>query len=199
MSGSRVIAFFDFDGTITTKDIFGDFIRYRLKNGLSKNRIIQCLPVMLLYTCRLITNSTAKKRVFSKLFKGTKEGDFKKWADYYSSNILPSYLRKSAIQQIEWHKAEGHEVFIVSANFDLILQPFASLNEVGVISTELEIFNGLLTGNFATPNCYGIEKVTRIKKLFDLEAYSSTYAYGDSNGDTDMLMLATNKFYRYFT
>jgi len=67
-----------------------------------------------------------------------------------------------------------------------------------IISTRLETKDGLLTGNFATPNCYGPEKVRRIREVVDLSAYQTVYAYGDSRGDREMLEIAHEKGYRVF-
>ena len=40
-----------------------------------------------------------------------------------------------------------------------------------LISTELEVKDGKLTGKFSTPNCNGKEKVRRIKEKYNLKLY----------------------------
>ena len=47
-------------------------------------------------------------------------------------------------------------------------------------------------------NCYGIEKVNRIKEEYDLDEFKNIYVYGNSKGDREMLNLGTHKFYKYF-
>ena len=47
-------------------------------------------------------------------------------------------------------------------------------------------------------NCYGIEKVNRINEVINLKEYLNIYAYGDSNGDKQMLKIATHAYYKYF-
>lgn len=50
-----------------------------------------------------------------------------------------------------------------------------------------KVRNSHLTGKFATPNCYGMEKVVRLKK--EIEDYSLT-VYGDSRGDKELMEIA---------
>ncbi|STO97295.1 HAD family hydrolase [Helicobacter canis] len=55
-----------------------------------------------------------------------------------------------------------------------------------------------VSGEFATPNCYGEQKAVRIRARYDLSNYAEIYAYGDSKGDRAMLELATHAFYKPF-
>ena len=89
------------------------------------------------------------------------------------------------------------EVYVVSASVDNWVQPF--LPHVVVVGTQLEVADGLLTGRFSTRNCYGIEKVNRVKQF--LTAPRSQYyiiAFGDSRGDNEMLNYADEAHYQPF-
>ena len=55
-----------------------------------------------------------------------------------------------------------------------------------------------LTGFLASKNCYGPEKVLRIKKQINLTDYDNIIAYGDSQGDREMFELAEKCFYKPF-
>jgi len=57
---------------------------------------------------------------------------------------------------------------------------------------------GVVTGKLLTKNCYGIEKANRVKEIYDLSHYERIYAYGDSTGDTELLALANESFYKPF-
>jgi phosphoserine phosphatase len=69
---------------------------------------------------------------------------------------------------------------------------------LGIIATRLEIVDNRLTGKLASPNCYGPQKVERIRAALDLSRYGRIFAYGDSRGDREMLALADEKHYRFF-
>ena len=67
-----------------------------------------------------------------------------------------------------------------------------------VLGTKVETRDGRLTGRFATPNCYGPEKVRRIREVFpDRDNYHLT-AFGDSRGDKEMLDYADQGYYKPF-
>ena len=199
MKENKVIAFFDFDGTITNRDIFWDYLLFRLKNGLSPLKVLKCIPVFTLYLAKFLNNEQAKQRIFSKIFKGESASFFNSTVDqYYATNFLDR-LKKDALNRIIWHKKSNHKVCIVSANFDYLLQRFAREQNLELLCTQLDIEENRLTGRFKTANCYGIEKVNRIKQKYpDINSYSQIYAYGDSKGDTEMLALATDRYYCFF-
>lgn len=71
-------------------------------------------------------------------------------------------------------------------------------NGIVLIATKLEIRGSKLTGKFASQNCHCIEKVNRIKEIYDLDDYEYIYAYGDSSGDKELLALADESFYKPF-
>ena len=68
--------------------------------------------------------------------------------------------------------------------------------------THLEVKDGKITGIIEGRNCYGEEKVKRIKEYMqanDMErAEYYIYAYGDSQGDKQMMEYADESFYKPF-
>lgn len=199
MKENKTIAFFDFDGTITNRDIFWDYLFYRLKNGLSPLKILYSFPFFTLYAIKVLNNEKAKQLIFSKIFKGENTDFFKGSVQRYYETDFKKRLKKDALTRIGWHKNCMHKVYIVSANFDLIVQQFAKEHAMELISTVLDIENNIITGKFATPNCYGKEKVNRIKNaVSNLDSFTKIYAYGDSKGDREMLALATDPYFCYF-
>ena len=78
------------------------------------------------------------------------------------------------------------------------MKPWCNKLKLKLISTELEIKDGKLTGYFSTPNCNYKEKVNRIKAKYDLQIYDDIYVFGDTEGDSEMMSLTKNNFYRFF-
>ncbi len=54
----------------------------------------------------------------------------------------------------------------------------------------------IVSGECATKNCFGPEKVSRIKTAYTLSEFEHIYAYADSSGDTELLELADTSGYR---
>lgn len=65
-------------------------------------------------------------------------------------------------------------------------------------SGENAMSGGILSGDFATPNCYGAQKVIRIRAHYVLDTYTEIYVYGDSKGDREMLTLATTPSHAFY-
>lgn len=191
------IAFFDFDGTITKKDSLFLFLKFLVGKQRFYQGLLCNIHYLLGYVLGWISNASAKEKIVAYFLKGLSE-DFllQKSQDFLP--ILEKIIRKDALFRICWHQNQGDRVVIVSATFLCYLLPLAQRLEVECIATELGFQNGVVTGRFATPNCYGIEKVKRIKQQYNLDDYRKIYAYGDSKGDKEMLEIATQRFYRFF-
>jgi len=194
----KSIAFFDFDGTITSKDTLIEFIRFTVGDFKFIKGIILLSPILILFKLNLIKNDKAKEKMFSYFFKNTDKVAFRKKATEYSLYHIPKIIRTQAMQRILWHKKNKHEVVIVSASIESWLKPWCDKNNIKLISTKVEFKNNILTGNFATKNCHGIEKVNQIKKNYALDQYSTIYAYGDSQGDKALLSIANKSYYKPF-
>jgi len=195
---SKKIAFFDFDGTITTDDSLLKFIRFVVGDRRFLLGLVVLSPMLVLYKLKLIPNYKAKQYLLSWFFKGMRKVDFLKVANEYSLVHIDKILRPKAIEKINWHKNQGHKVVVVSASIECWLRPWCEKNNLELIATKLEIKDDIVTGNLLTKNCYGVEKVNRIKEAYDLEKFDYIYAYGDSSGDKQMLSLAHENFYKPF-
>lgn len=192
------IAFFDFDGTVSKGDSFALFLRFILGRKFYV-KLAQNLHILLLYKLGFIGNTTAKERVLSSCIKGMDISTFQGFCKDFLPH-LESICKDSALQKIAWHKAQGHKVVIVSASFEEYLGFLAQKLEVDLIATKMEVSDSQITGRFATPNCYGAQKVARIKARYNLADFTQIYAYGDTKGDKEMLSLASEgcAFYRVF-
>jgi phosphatidylglycerophosphatase C len=90
---------------------------------------------------------------------------------------LPQILRPKALEALESFNKRGDKVLIVSASAEHWLQPWAALYEVYVIASRLEVHNGRITGKLAGKNCYGPEKILRLKAVYDLDNYTEIVVF----------------------
>ncbi len=197
--GERIIAAFDFDGTITRKDTLLEFIRFTHGTGALYRGFLLHLPVLIAFKLKLYSNGRAKEKIFSYFFKGMEYGEFCKWGEQFAEKI-ESLVRQSAKEEIMNCQQENQTLYIVTASIREWVLPWALKTGFRqVIGTEVEIDpSGKLTGKFSTPNCYGPEKV---KRLLDEEPYRNSYivyAYGDSRGDKELLNFADYGHYKKF-
>ena len=192
------IALFDFDGTITTDDSLLKFIRFVVGDRRFLLGLVVLSPMLVLYKLKLIPNYKAKQYMLSWFFKGMSKDAFLKVANEYSLVHIDKILRPKAIEKINWHKNQGHKVVVVSASIECWLRPWCEKNSLELIATKLEIKDDIVTGKLLSKNCYGVEKVNRIKEIYNLKDFEYIYSYGDSSGDKQMLELAHEKFYKPF-
>jgi HAD-superfamily subfamily IB hydrolase, TIGR01490 len=187
----NVIAAFDFDGTITTKDTLFDFIKFYV----GKKKLILGLfilsPTLILYKIGIIKNDVAKQKMFSYFFKGESITTFNMKGKEYASRIK-EIAKPSIIEKIRTHQSQNHKVIIISASISNWIEPWASndMNIDEVMGTNIEVNNGILTGKFKSENCYGQEKVNRLLAVYPNRNEYTLYAYGDSPGDKQLLELA---------
>jgi phosphatidylglycerophosphatase C len=194
----RRIAFFDFDGTITTKDTLLELIKYQKGVFPFYIGFLLNAPFLVAYKLKIIRNSTAKQRVLKFFFNKTPFSAFQLKCDEFASHELPLLIRPKALQEIKKLQSIGADVIIVSASAKNWLMKWTDEMNVKLIATELEINNEKITGNINGENCHGQEKVIRIKAAYDLSQYDEIYCYGDSSGDKPMLALGTFSFYKPF-
>ena len=198
-SQEKVIAVFDFDGTITSRDTFIDF----LLHSFGTKRFLKCLfvnsPVLILYFFRLIPNWQAKQKLFSHYFKGMKLDDFNILCENYVPR-LDLIIRTEALDKIKEYKDDrSTKVIILSASMENWIKPWANKYGIETISTVLEITeDNTLTGRFRSLNCYGQEKVNRLVEKYPHRKSYKLFAYGDSRGDKELLAYADEAFYRHF-
>jgi len=192
------IAFFDFDGTITRNDSLLKFIRFAVGDLKFLIGLTVLSPMLITYKLKLIPNYRAKQMMLSYYFKDMAEKKFIEAANRYSEEHIDTIIRPSAMEKIKWHQSKEDSVVIVSASLECWLRPWCNKNKLDLIATRLEFINSKATGKLLTKNCFGIEKVNRIKEKYVLEDYNNIYVYGDSSGDKEMLDIADEKFYKFF-
>ena len=195
------VAVFDFDGTITRKDTLIEFIRFAKGSTALYGGLLLHLPWLLLMKLHLYDNSKTKERVFTWFFRGTNKHQFENLCREFYQAQADKLFYTDAKQQINDHHQKGDLVVILSASIENWVQPFSSaLQAEGLLCTQIEIQDNKLTGKFSTPNCYGGEKVQRLKEWLNQNEIENPYiiAYGDSQGDKELLLFANESYYKQF-
>ena len=198
---------FDFDGTLTTSDTLLLFIRHARGRWALLGGLLLYSPRLVLMKLGLLDNGRTKERLFGHYFRGMLERDF----DALCTSFARSHahiLRTEGLRTIRQALERGERVVVLSASIDRWVQ--ACLNQFiddtthfKVLGTQIEVANGRLTGRFGTPNCYGQEKVRRLKEWLESEKVGTKgalemIAYGDSHGDKELLAMAKESHYKPF-
>lgn len=198
---------FDFDGTLTTRDTLLAFIAHACGRGALVAGLLMYAPLLVLMKAGLYPNYRAKQKLFAHYFRGMTLTRFDALCRQFPADSR-GLLRPRGIEALDEALRRGDRVLVVSASIDNWVAPFfapwleadaAGRQPLQVLGTQVEVRDGRLTGRFLTRNCYGPEKVNRIREV--LTAPRSQYdivAYGDSRGDKEMLAYADRQHYKPF-
>jgi phosphatidylglycerophosphatase C len=189
---------FDFDGTITVRDSFTAFLKWRAGPARYALGLLRLAPGLLAYLVHR-DRGRIKAEATAEFLKGLSREDLEAEARTFAELCGPTLLRPDALAAWRRWRAEGATLVIVSASPDAVVAPFAEkLGADRLIATEVAYDSqGRVAGTFATPNCRGPEKITRLKAAFGPDLHLKA-AYGDTSGDREMLAMAEIRGYRVF-
>ena len=199
----RVVAAFDFDGTLTDRDTLVPF----LVRAFGRTRVAWTFATLGLHAIAFALGRTSidafKVRVLRRLMVGQPVERLRRLGATHARDIR-RWLRTDALERIEWHRERGHRLVLVSSTLDLYLVVVASdLGFDDLLCTRLAVevqpegvvcFTGLLAG----PDCSGAEKLRRLRALVGDLGEVELHAYGDSAGDRELLGAADHAHYRPF-
>ncbi|MCG5075545.1 HAD family hydrolase [Paraburkholderia tagetis] len=193
----RVVAAFDFDGTITTSDSFRAFMLDAAGGARFSLAVLRCLPWLAGIAPGWAERGRTKARFLYAALGPVRRAALEAAAQRFVDTRLPGLLRPEMLARIREHQALGHEVVLVSASPSVYLRMWAPSVGIGtVLSSELEWRDGVYTGRLAGRNCWGPEKVARLRAWWGQHAPATLYAYGDSRGDREMAELANHAWIR---
>lgn len=184
---SDIVAAFDFDGTLTSRDTLLPFLRLLVGRARVSRALAANMAGFARATRRRELRDVVKERVLSSCLAGQSSADVNEAALRYVPTIA---LRADVVTKLRAHQDEGHTVMVVSASPTIYVAPAVLRLGVDVVlATELEVIDGVLTGRFASRNCRAEEKVVRLDAWLagrDVELH----AYGNSPDDAAMLARA---------
>lgn len=196
--GVPPVVAFDFDGTLTVRDSFIAFLKWRAGPWRYLLGLVRLLPSALTYLLdrdRGRIKAAAVREFLRGARRETLEAEAREFAELHS----PALLRPDAVATWKRWRGEHVRLVIVTASPNITVAPFAqALGADALIGTQLSFdTEDRVTGEFDTPNCRAQEKVVRLKATFgpDVELKA---AYGDTGGDREMLAMAETPGYRVF-
>lgn len=187
------VAAWDFDETITTRDTLVPFLAYiGGKGALAKS--LAANGVELAKGLRSSdARDGAKELVLADILRGRHLDEVTKAGEAYA-RTLPRLFRRESLDRIDWHRAQGHKLVIVSASLVYYLRPIAA--ELGfddVIAVDMEVDPAnRLTGALVGKNVRKAEKAVRLTSWIEDRGLADPeiWAYGDSSGDEELLAMA---------
>lgn len=189
---------FDFDGTLTVKDSFMSFLRWRVSAGRFQAGMLRLAPASLAYLGHR-NRGKIKAAAVREFLRGVTREQLEAEARAFAQTVAPRLLRPDAVHTWNHWRQRRAKLVIVTASPTHVVAPFArGLGADLLIGTELAFDEqDRVTGAFAGQNCRGDEKVRRLREVFG-EHIRLKAAYGDTSGDTAMLSIADEQGFKVF-
>jgi phosphatidylglycerophosphatase C len=196
----KTIAVFDFDGTITTTDSLLLFLSSEFGWHKVLLKSVLLLPLFISYFFKKTGRKEVKEALLKTFFEKLPFEEFQRKCEHYAQTSLPKIVRSKALEKISWHLEQKHTLILVSASIENYLAPWAYKKGFSyVLATVIETDEKMqVTGKILGENCRGYEKVRRLTALFPQREVIEVYAYGDSDGDKELLEFADHAHYRPF-
>lgn len=194
------IAAFDFDGTLTYRDTLIPFLLFVCGPWKLFKECLLLTPVFVGYIFKIYDRQQVKEALMSRTIAGMPLEKVRALGAEFAQNRLPQLLRPEGMERLRWHQERGDRALLVSANLDVYLEPWGKI--VGfqdVICSKVAQDNfQRVTGKLIGKNCRAQEKVVRLEQLLGGRSIYEVYAYGDSEGDKEMLEWADFPYYNKF-
>ena len=196
-SDDPVVAF-DFDGTLTIRDSFSAFLKWRAGPLRWWLGCLRLAPAGLAYAFnrdRGMIKAAAVREFLNGATREQLDAEARDFAEQYSRSLL----RPDALEVWKRWRNEPVRLIIVTASPEFVVAPFArGLGADQLIGTNFRFdAQDRITGVYVSPNTRGPEKVVRMKQAFG-DNFRLKAAYGDTTGDREMIAMAETSGYQIF-
>lgn len=188
------LALFDFDGTLTTRETFPDFMRYAVARPRLLAGVVLLAPVVFGYRRGWVAGNPTRASIVQMGLRGMDAARLRAQGEAFARDVLPAVLRPDAMARLQWHRERGDRIVVVSGGLDVYLAPWCAAQGLELACSVLAERGGRISG-YAGPQCVGDEKVRRVLALCDPQAYAAIHAYGDTHEDGAMLAMAHHRTY----
>ena len=194
----RPLVAFDFDGTLTDRDSFTAFLAWRAGRGTFVAGLLGLAPAVARFALDR-DRGRLKTAAARRFLAGLSRSELETEAQAFATEWGRSRLRPDALRAWRRWQVDGARLVIVTATPEIIVAPIArALGAEQLIGTRLA-FDAAdrVTGELAGANCRGAEKVRRLREAFGDDVKLEA-AYGDTDGDAQMLALAEEQGMKVF-
>lgn len=197
-AGDPPVVAFDFDGTITVRDSFTAFLKWRAGPARYWAGLARLAPSLVAYLFHR-DRGRIKARAVAEFLRGVPRAELEAEAKRFAETQSRKLFRPDAVAAWKRWQRQRVRLVIVTASPTILVGPFArGLGAHAILGTEIAWDEAdRVAGTFSTANCRGPEKVARLKAAFGDDVQVKA-AYGDTGGDTEMLAMAEIPGYRVF-
>lgn len=197
-----MVAAFDLDGTLTRRDTLKPFLVRAFGLRRVAWTFLALAPLALRVARGRATIDDFKLRAIARLFDGADAARLRAVGLAHAREVRRC-VRPAALERIEWHRARGHRLVLASASVDLYVEPLgAALGFDHVVCTRPALVRDAAGERYGAglegEDCRGAAKVRLLEGVVGPLAGVELHAYGDSQGDRELLAAAQHAHWRPF-
>ncbi|PKN87854.1 MAG: HAD-IB family hydrolase [Chloroflexi bacterium HGW-Chloroflexi-8] len=191
MTDLRTLAIFDLDNTLLAGDCELIWCSLIASRGLVDTKYIEEISQFFLEYESGSINYVEYDKILLRPLIGLSKNQLDDLVKIFLGQIQHLF-RPEILRQLEHHRQVGETILLVTASISLLAAPIAQLLGIpNLICTQIEINNGLPTGNLVGKPVFHEEKVWRVKSWIEQNSVTleGSWAWGDSNNDIPILSL----------
>lgn len=190
------VAIFDFDNTIIEGDSFMPFLTYAC--GVLPAYAAGAAALVHYGVRRLQKKPTESLRTFVKAFMLRELLGGKKVEDLEEAAFRTRAWQKvndEMMEALKGHRAKGDTIVIASGSLDLYLGELVrDIPHEAIICTDVEVKDGVVTGEMINGNCVRLCKAVRVKEWLEKNGpFGESFGYGNYPHDMPMLNLVKHR------
>lgn len=192
VGNKMVIAAFDVDGTLTTRDCVRPF----LERAAGRRRLMTSLlrrPLATVVAAVRRDRDRFKEIIVGGSLRGKLITEVETIGEQFAQFVLVNWLRPDTVRRLRWHQQAGHRTVLVSASLAAYLRPLAlRLGIDDVLCTDSTRSGERYGDRLVGLNCRADEKRRRLEQWMEERRWidAEVWAYGDSIGDRELLARA---------
>jgi len=186
----KKLCFFDMDRTLIAGNSGVSFMRYSLRRKKTTRwKVVKSIFDYWRYRFDLLDMKKAYKDSLRPL-AGAREEELEQFCREWFEEVLRDLIYPEARECVQLHMGRGESVAIISNSTTYNVLPLAQcLGVPHVLATQLEVRDGLFTGNYIEPLCFRDGKIfwaERLARRLGVNLGDSTF-YTDSITDLPLL------------
>lgn len=189
MSDTVEVAAFDVDGTLTVRDCVRPFL-VQVGGWQGLATALARRPLRSAGAMARRDRDSFKELMVGGVLRGRLVAQVEALGESFAEKVEAGWLRADTVGRLRWHQRMGHRIVLVSASLSPYLRPLGRRLGVDDVLCAEPLKEGDRFGDgLLGANCRAAEKVRRLDEWLasrDLVG-ASVWAYGDSDGDRELL------------
>ena len=183
-------AFFDVDHTLIACNSARKWVEYLWRNDrISVPAVLRSVWWLVKYRLSMLDYEAVIREVLVEYAGQSVEELGREIAQWFHDNIEPCICVEGR-ERVEWHREQGHVIVLLTSGTFISVEPLQKILDIPhLVCTRLVVEDGILTGDYHAPSCFGPGKLKAGMAFAEAHGIDldRSYFYTDSFSDLPML------------